>query len=176
LGLGTAIIAGMKYAVEHGYDCMLNMDADFSHPPKYVPALLAALNPPEGPPIDVAIGSRYVPGGGVEGWPLGRRLMSRAVNYYARAMLGLPIKDCSGAFRCYRAATLAKLDFDAVRSRGYSFQEEILWRLKMVGARFAEVPFIFVDRRLGTSKINAAEAIAALRILFVLGVQNWLGK
>ena len=134
LGLGTAIIAGMKYAIERGYRYVLNMDADFSHQPKYLPALLAGMEPPDGPPVDVMIGSRYVPGGGIEGWPLKRQLMSRAVNLYARLLLGLRPKDCSGAFRCYRTAVLAKLDFDAVRSRGYSFQEEILWRLKRLGA------------------------------------------
>lgn len=174
LGLGTATIAGMRYAIEHGYRTMLNMDADFSHPPKYLPALLAGMEPSTGQPVDVMIGSRYVPGGGVEGWPMKRQLMSRAVNLYARVLLGLPAKDCSGAFRCYRTATLAKLDFDAVRSRGYSFQEEILWRLKLVGARFAETPITFVDRQRGVSKIDSGEAAAALRILFSLGVRNWL--
>ena len=174
LGLGTATIAGMKYAIEHGYRYVLNMDADFSHQPKYLPALLAGMDPPGGPPVDVMIGSRYIPGGGVEGWPLKRQLMSRAVNLYARWLLGLRPKDCSGAFRCYRTAMLAKLDFDAVRSRGYSFQEEILWRLKRAGARFGETPIIFVDRQHGVSKIDSGEALAALRIIFALGVRNWL--
>jgi dolichol-phosphate mannosyltransferase len=173
LGLGTATVAGMKYAIEHGYRCVLNMDADFSHPPKYLPALLAGMEPAGGQPVDVMIGSRYVPGGGVEGWPLRRQLMSRAVNLYARWMLGLRPKDCSGAFRCYRTATLAKLDFDAVRSRGYSFQEEILWRLKRAGARFGETPIVFVDRQRGVSKIDSGEALAAVKIIFALGVRNW---
>ena len=97
LGLGTATVAGMKYAIEHGYQFVLNMDADFSHQPKYLPALLDGMDPPGGPPVDVMIGSRYIPGGGVEGWPLRRRLMSRAVNLYARWLLGLRPKDCSGA-------------------------------------------------------------------------------
>ncbi len=176
LGLGTATIAGMKYAVEHGYRYVLNMDADFSHPPKYLPSLLAGMDPPGGPPVDVMIGSRYVPGGGVEGWPLRRRLMSRAVNLYARWMLGLRPKDCSGAFRCYRTAVLAKLDFDSIRSRGYSFQEEILWRLWRLGARLGETPIVFVDRRLGVSKIDSGEALAAVRIIFALGVRNWLRR
>jgi dolichol-phosphate mannosyltransferase len=154
---------------------VLNMDADFSHPPKYLPELLAGMEPAGGPPVDVMIGSRYVKGGGVEGWPLKRHLMSRGVNAYARLLLGLRPKDCSGAFRCYRTATLAKLDFDSVRSRGYSFQEEILWRLKRVGARLAETPIIFVERQLGQSKIHSGEAMAALRILFALGLKNWLG-
>jgi dolichol-phosphate mannosyltransferase len=174
LGLGTATIAGMKYAIEHGYRYVLNMDADFSHQPKYLPALLAGMEPADGPPVDVMIGSRYVRGGGVEGWPLKRQLMSRSVNLYARLLLGLRPKDCSGAFRCYRTATLAKLDFDDVRSRGYSFQEEILWRLKRVGARLAETPIVFIERQHGQSKIHSGEAMAALRILFALGVKNWL--
>jgi dolichol-phosphate mannosyltransferase len=176
LGLGTATIAGMKYAIEHGYSYMLNMDADFSHPPKYLPALLAGMEPAGKTPIDVMIGSRYVSGGGVEGWPLKRQLMSRAVNLYARGLLGLRSKDCSGAFRCYRTAMLARLDFDAIESRGYSFQEEILWRLKRLGARFDETPIIFVERQLGVSKINRGEATAALRIIFKLGLRNWLRR
>ncbi len=176
LGLGTATVAGMKYALEHGYRFVLNMDADFSHPPKYLPALLAGMDPPGGAPVDVMIGSRYVPGGGVEGWPLRRQLMSRAVNFYARWVLGLRPKDCSGAFRCYRTAVLAKLDFNAIRSRGYSFQEEILWRLRRLGARLGETPIVFVDRRLGVSKIDSGEALAALRIIFSLGVRNVLRR
>jgi len=176
LGLGTAVLAGMRYAIERGYQYVLNMDADFSHQPKYLPALLAGMEPPAGPPVDVMIGSRYIPGGGVEGWPLRRHLMSRMVNGYARCLLGLKPKDCSGAFRCYRVALLSKLDFAAIRSRGYSFQEEILWHLKRLGARFGETPIIFVDRRQGASKINAKEALAALWIIFALGVRNVFGR
>ena len=112
LGLGTAIIAGMKYALEHGYRQVLNMDADFSHHPRYLPAILAGMDPPEGPPVDVMIGSRYIPGGGIEGWPWRRHFMSRGVNLYSRWLLGLKCKDCSGAFRCYRTSLLARLDFD----------------------------------------------------------------
>ncbi|MCE5301865.1 MAG: polyprenol monophosphomannose synthase [Planctomycetaceae bacterium] len=170
LGLGTATVAGMRYAIEHGYRYVLNMDADFSHPPKYLPALLAGMDPPDGPPVDVMIGSRYVAGGGVEGWPRHRQWMSRAVNLYARCLLRLRPHDCSGAFRCYRTATLARLDFGAIRSRGYSFQEEILWRLKRLGARFGESPIVFVDRQRGVSKIDGGEALAALRIIFSLGL------
>jgi dolichol-phosphate mannosyltransferase len=175
LGLGTATIAGMKYAIERGYQFVLNMDADFSHQPKYLPALLSGMDPPNGLPMDVMIGSRYVVGGGVEGWPLKRQLMSRAVNLYARWLLGLRPRDCSGAFRCYRTNLLARLDFKAVRSRGYSFQEEILWRLKRLGARIGETPIVFVERQLGISKIDSGEALAALRIILSLGVRNVLG-
>ena len=176
LGLGTAIIAGMKYAIEHGYKYALNMDADFSHQPKYLPALLAGMDPPGRPPVDVMIGSRYIPGGGVEGWPIKRHLMSRGVNLYARFLLGLSPKDCSGGFRCYRTELLAKLDFNEIRSRGYSFQEEILWRLKRLGARFGETPIVFVDRQRGTSKIDSGEALAAVKIILALGVQNLLRR
>jgi dolichol-phosphate mannosyltransferase len=122
------------------------------------------------------IGSRYIPGGGIEGWPLKRHLMSRGVNLYARVLLGLKARDVSGGYRCYRTATLKKVDLDAIRSRGYSFQEEILWRLKRVGARFGETPITFVDRQRGVSKINGGEAWQALRILMGLGVRNWTGR
>jgi dolichol-phosphate mannosyltransferase len=176
LGLGTATMAGMKYAIEHGYRFVLNMDADFSHQPKYLPALLAGIDPPGGNAVDVMIGSRYVRGGGIEGWPLKRHLMSRGVNFYARTLLGLSSKDCSGAFRCYRTELLKKLDFDAICSRGYSFQEEILWRLKRLGARFGETPIVFLERERGLSKINSGEAVAALRIILRLGLQNLLGR
>ncbi len=175
LGLGTAIIAGMKYAVEHQYDYLLNLDADFSHPPRCIPALLAGMDPPGGDARDVMIASRYVRGGGTEGWPLKRKLMSRGVNLYARVLLGLKPKDCSGSFRCYRVSLLKQLDFAAIRSRGYSFQEEILWHLKRAGARFGETPFVFVDRRVGSSKINGGEAVNAVKIIFGLGLRNWLG-
>ena len=175
LGLGTATIAAMKYAIEHGYRYMMNMDADFSHPPECLPRFIAGMDPSGGPAVDVMIGSRYIPGGGVENWSPKRRLMSWSVNTYARWLLGLKVSDCSGAFRCYRVALLEKLDFDAIRSRGYSFQEEILWRLKRLGARFGETPFVFPDRKRGSSKINMREARSALWIIFRLGVKNWLG-
>ena len=170
LGLGTATIAGMKYAIEKNYDWLLAMDADFSHHPRYLQGILAGMAN-----ADVSIGSRYVPGGGVHNWPLKRRLMSRAINIYARWLLGLRIKDCSGAYRCFRVDLLRKLDFTQIISRGYSFGEEVLWRLKRVGARFHESPIIFADRERGLSKINSQEAYQALWIIFRLGLTNWLG-
>jgi dolichol-phosphate mannosyltransferase len=175
LGLGTATMAGMKHAIEHGYQYMLNMDADFSHHPRYLPNLIAGMSPADGPEIDVMIGSRYVAGGGVEGWPLKRRLMSRSVNLYARLLLGLKIKDCSGAYRCYRTSKLAQLNFETIRSKGYSFQEEILWHLKRLGCRFGETPIVFTDRVYGLSKINRSEAWRAVRIIFTLGCHNVVG-
>lgn len=170
LGLGTAIIAAMQYAIEHGYDQVLNMDADFSHHPRYIPAMLAAMAN-----ADVAIGSRYCPGGGTKDWPLKRRFMSWAVNTYARTLLWLAPKDTSGGYRCYRVSLLEKLDFAKIKSRGYSFQEEILWRLKRLGARMTEVPIVFADRERGQSKINQREALAALWIILRLGISNWIG-
>jgi dolichol-phosphate mannosyltransferase len=170
LGLGTATVAGMQYAIEHGYDYVLNMDADFSHHPRYIPAILAGMEA-----ADVSIGSRYCAGGGTKDWPLKRRWMSWAVNTYARLLLGLQPRDTSGAFRCYRVDVLKRLDFSQIVSRGYSFQEEILWRLKRVGARMSETPILFADRERGVSKINQREAFAALWIIFRLGLTNWLG-
>lgn len=175
LGLGTAIVAAMKYAIEHGYERIINLDADFSHHPRYLPDLLAGMAEGDRPGADVMIGSRYVEGGGVEGWPWKRHFMSQSVNLYARALLGLRPKDCSGSYRCYRTALLKKVDLDGIRSRGYSFQEEILWHLKRVGCRFGETPIIFKDRERGASKIDSREAWAALGNLFVLGVRNWTG-
>ena len=166
-GLGTAVIAAMKYALERNYDLLLNMDADFSHPPESIPDLLAVADR-----FDVVIGSRYIQGGGIVGWPFHRRLMSRCVNLYARLLLGLRTKDNSGSFRCYRIEALRQLDLDAVRSKGYSFFEEILFRLKKVRATFTEVPITFVDRRFGSSKINKKEAITALWLLLLLGIRG----
>ncbi len=158
MGLGTATIAAMKFAIEHGYDSLLNMDADFSHDPEYIPALRAGMAD-----HDVMIGSRYVPGGGVEGgFTLKRRFMSTGINTYARIMLGLTSKDNSGAFRCYRVSKLAQIDYDKIRSRGYSFQEEILFWCQAVGCRIGETPIVFKDRRAGSSKINGREALSAV--------------
>jgi len=172
LGLGTATIAGLRYAMEKGYDVVINMDADFSHPPERLSALRAKIEAAEVPPVDVAIGSRYVAGGRIEGWPPLRHLMSRGVNLYAKIFLGLPMRDCSGAFRAYRTSILRRLDFSTIRSRGYSFQEEILWRLNRLGARFAETPITFVDRARGKSKINGKESLLALWIIVILGLEG----
>jgi dolichol-phosphate mannosyltransferase len=172
LGLGTATIAAMKFAIEHGYDYLLNMDADFSHDPEYIPALRAGMAD-----HDVMIGSRYVPGGGVEGgFNFKRKFMSTGINTYARMMLGLKSRDNSGAFRCYRVSKLAQVDFDRIRSRGYSFQEEILFWCQEVGCRIGETPIIFRNRRAGSSKINGREAVVALGILLQLGVDRRLGR
>jgi dolichol-phosphate mannosyltransferase len=168
LGLGTAVLAGMKFAIENGFDYFLNLDADFSHPPRFIPAILAGMKD-----ADVMIGSRYVPGGGVEGeFNLKRKFMSTGINLYARLFLGLRTRDNSGSYRCYRVAKLRQIDLDRVRSRGYSFMEEILYRCRAVGCRFGETPILFENRRSGYSKINTHEAIKALQIIFELGVDR----
>jgi dolichol-phosphate mannosyltransferase len=172
LGLGTATLAAVRFAIDNDFDYLLNLDADFSHPPRFIPALLAGMAD-----HDVMIGSRYVPGGGVEGgFTLKRRFMSSGINTYARLMLGLTSKDNSGAFRCYRVGKLAQIDLTQVRSRGYSFQEEILFWCKSVGCRIGETPILFENRREGASKINGKEAVSALWILFALGCDRLTGR
>lgn len=171
-GLGTAVVQAMKHAIAHGYDYYLNLDADFSHPPRFIPALLAGMDR-----HDVMIGSRYVPGGGVEGqFNLKRKFMSTGINWYARLLLGLHTKDNSGSFRCYRVARLARIDFDRIRSRGYSFMEEILFWCRQAGCTFGETPILFENRRAGVSKINKAEALRALQIILQLGIDRALGR
>ncbi|MCA9169051.1 MAG: polyprenol monophosphomannose synthase [Planctomycetales bacterium] len=162
LGLGTATLDGLRYGLQHGYPVLATMDADFSHDPKFLPAMLQRLDDNDASMVDVVVGSRYVPGGGIEGWPLQRRLMSRGINGFARWWLGLTVNDTSGAFRVYRADILRKFDLNAVRSRGYSVFEELLWWLQRADARFAEVPIVFVDRHRGQSKITWSEAIRSL--------------
>ena len=142
LGLGTAILAGMRYAMEQNYDLLINMDADFSHHPRYMPALLSGMDD-----HDVMIGSRYVKGGGTVNWPLSRRLMSRGVNLVVRLLMGISARDTSGAFRCYRVALLRRTNLDQLLSRGYSFQQEVLYRCRRAGARFGETPIMFENRR-----------------------------
>lgn len=170
LGQGSAVVAAMRYAIENDYTHLVNLDADFSHPPHILPEILAGMD--DG--ADVTIGSRYVPGGGTKNWPLHRWLMSRCVNIYARWLLGLKVKDCSGAYRGYRVAMLKRLDLDDIRSQGYAFQEEVLWRLQRQGARFAETPILFTERQQGSSKINLHEVITAVWIIFRLGLYHWL--
>jgi dolichol-phosphate mannosyltransferase len=167
LGLGSATLAGFRHALAEGYEFVINMDADFSHDPQYLPALFACMER-----ADVGIGSRYVPGGAVEGWGPLRHFMSRGINWYARLLLGLSTRDNSGAYRCYRCEKLASADLDRVRSRGYSFQEEILFHCRLAGCRFAETPIVFRDRRYGKSKINWRESVAALWIILRLGLQR----
>jgi dolichol-phosphate mannosyltransferase len=170
LGLGTAILEGMRYAIAHGYDYFITMDADFSHHPRYLPAMIFGMNN-----HDVMIGSRYVPGGGTANWPLSRQAMSRGVNFMARLLLRLPARDCSGGFRCYRVAKLREANFDHLLSRGYSFQQEALYRCRRAGCKVGETPIIFEDRRAGSSKVNPHEAARSISVIMLLGLQTIFG-
>jgi dolichol-phosphate mannosyltransferase len=170
LGLGTAILTGMRYAIEHDYDLFLNMDADFSHHPRYLPAILEGMER-----HDVMIGSRYVPGGGSENWPLSRRVMSRGINALVSLLMRIPARDCSGAYRCYRVSKLREAGLDRVRSRGYSFQQEVLYRCRQAGCKIGETPIVFENRRAGKSKVNTGEAVRSIAMIFRIGVPAFFG-
>jgi dolichol-phosphate mannosyltransferase len=170
LGLGTATLAAMKFALAQNYDYLLNMDADFSHPPRYLPGILAGMST-----YDVMIGSRYVHGGGTENWPLPRRVISRCVNALVRFLFRMPVKDASGAYRCYRVQMLRTAELDRVRSRGYSFQQEVLFRCHKAGAKLGEFPILFENRRAGASKVNRKEAVRSMSMLLYLGLRNVFG-
>ncbi len=161
LGLGTAYLAGFRVGIERGYDFILTMDCDGSHHPRYLPALLAALKD-----HDMVIGSRYVPGGGIVNWPKSRVALSSFANLYARLLLRLPVRDCTSGYRGYTREVLETVDPFAIRSSGYSFLEEMAWRVTRCGFRIAEVPIVYEQRTLGVSKIDSSEIyLAAWRVL-----------
>lgn len=171
-GLGSATILGLQYAVDQGYDVAITMDADQSHDPAYLPPLIRALDDPADDPVDLTIGSRYVPGGRIDGWPLHRRIMSRIINRYARWMLRLSVNDCSGAYRCFRVASLRKFPFTTARSAGYGLLEELLWLMRRHGLRAREIPIVFGDRALGRSKISMGEAWRAVFTIAQLALRR----
>ncbi len=158
-GLGTSYVAGFRYALAHDYDCVVAMDADFSHNPRYLPALLAA-------EADLAIGSRYVAGGATPDWTLSRRLISGCGNVYARTLLRLPVRDCTAGFKCYRRALLDAFDLDTIRLEGYAFQIETVVQAHRKGFRIIETPIVFPDRKVGHSKMS--KAIVAEAFTYVL--------
>ncbi|TWU22128.1 Undecaprenyl-phosphate mannosyltransferase [Novipirellula galeiformis] len=165
-GLGGAIRYAMNDAIEHHYDYFLNLDGDLSHDPAQLPRLLdRAIAVPE---IDVVVGSRYVAGGAIIGWPWRRRMMSRMVNQFATLCLRLPVKDCSGSMRCYRVDTLKQLNLGDWNSQGYSLLEEVLVLLKRKGAVMDEVPITFTDRQRGHSKLTFREAARSAIKIFSL--------
>jgi dolichol-phosphate mannosyltransferase len=157
-GLGPAYLAGFRRALADGADYVLEMDCDFSHDPQVVPSLLAACE--DG--ADVALGSRYVPGGGTENWGIGRRIVSWGGSFYARAILGVRVRDLTGGFKCFRRRVLETLDLDAIHSKGYAFQIETTYRALRKGFRVAEVPIRFVDRTAGHSKMSRAIFLEAV--------------
>jgi dolichol-phosphate mannosyltransferase len=170
LGLGTAILAAMRYAVDHGYDYQINMDADFSHHPRYLPAIVAGMDR-----HDVMIGSRYVPGGGTVAWPVSRQLMSWGINLLVRFLFRIAAHDCSGAYRCYRVSRLQDAHLEQMVSRGYSFQQEVLYRCRKAHCRIGETPIVFEDRRAGLSKVSLKEAVRSLSVLLTLGLRSFFG-
>ncbi|MBV9257436.1 MAG: polyprenol monophosphomannose synthase [Ktedonobacteraceae bacterium] len=149
LGLGTAYIAGFKYAIANGYDAAFEMDADFSHDPKYLPDFLKAIKS-----ADLVIGSRYIKGGSTPNWSLLRRFISGGGNIYTRLVLGISVHDCTAGYRCYRREVLENLDLDTVQALGYAFQVEMAYRVFKKGYRIVETPIVFMDRRLGQSKMS----------------------
>jgi dolichol-phosphate mannosyltransferase len=167
LGLGTATVAGFRYGIDNRYDFLINMDADWSHSPHYIPDLLARREE-----VDVVIGSRYIGGGGVQNWPLIRKVISHGLNLYTRAVLGLTTRDNTGSFRCYRVSTLAKIDWSNALARGYAIEEEILFRLKRIGATMTEVPITFEDRKHGSTKLKWNEGFIVAWNLLHLRLQS----
>jgi dolichol-phosphate mannosyltransferase len=170
LGLGTAILAGMRYAMQHDYDFFLNMDADFSHHPRHLPAVYAGMAR-----RDVMIGSRYVPGGGTVNWPLSRKFISKSVNLVVRFLFRMPVRDASGSYRCYRVSKLRQVPLERIISRGYAFQQEVLYRCRKAGCRLGETPIVFEDRRAGSSKVNLREAVRSVSTLIYLGTFAFFG-
>lgn len=148
-GLGTAYCRGFSWAIERGYDTIMEMDADFSHDPKEIPRFLEAIKE-----NDLVIGSRYIKGVNVVNWPLRRLLLSYFANMYTQFITGLPIKDATGGFKCFRAEKLAQIDLDKIKSNGYGFQIEMNYRMWKKGARIKEIPIVFVDRIEGESKMS----------------------
>jgi dolichol-phosphate mannosyltransferase len=157
-GLGPAYLAGFRRALADGAEYVLEMDCDFSHDPNDVPRLVSACETG----ADLALGSRYVEGGGTENWGVGRRLVSFGGSFYARAMLGVGVRDLTGGFKCYRRAVLETIDLDAIHSKGYAFQIEGTYRTLRKGFRVVEVPIRFIDRTAGQSKMSRAIFLEAV--------------
>ena len=158
LGLGTAYVEGYKIALKSGTDYIVQMDADFSHPPEKILDLYEKIN--EG--LDIALGSRYIPGGAVDvNWPLWRKSLSRFGSFYARTILNLPVRDVTGGFRMWRADALAKIPLERVISNGYTFQVEMIYLAHKLGLKFGETPFYFADRKWGQSKMSFAIQLEA---------------
>lgn len=149
-GLGGAYLAGFDWGLEAGYDVLVEMDADCSHQPEQLPLLLQAI---EGG-ADLAIGSRYVPGGKTKNWPLHRQILSRGANLYTRLILGTKVKDITAGYRAYRREALQKLNLEGIDSKGYVFQVDLAWRSEQAGLKIVEVPITFVEREIGSSKMD----------------------
>jgi len=170
MGLGTAYVAGFKYALAREYEFVFEMDADFSHNPKEIPNFLKAARD-----ADLVLGSRYVNGVRVLNWPMQRLLLSYSANVYTRIITGLPVSDATGGFKCFRRAVLESLDLDAVKSNGYAFQIEMSYKAWKKGFRIAEVPIVFLDRRVGVSKMSRKIVHEAFFMLWKLRFGRFTG-
>ncbi len=164
LGLGTAYVAGFRHGLERDYGYIFEMDADFSHDPKYLPVMLEMARGG----VDLVLGSRYVPGGGTENWAPWRKVLSRGGSTYARSVLGVHVRDLTGGFKCFRRRVLEALDLSAVRSEGYSFQIEMTYRAIRKGFTVDETPIVFVDRREGQSKMSRDIFLEAIWMVWKL--------
>jgi len=168
-GLGFAYINGFKYALDNlNADYVLTMDCDFSHNPKYIPQFIKELGK-----FDVLIGSRYIKGGGTYNWPLYRRIISSGANLLAKTVLRLKNNDCTSGFRCYSKNALNKIDFENIKSGGYSFLLEILYRCQRKKLKIREIPFVFIDRTLGETKISKKEILRTLYTLIKLKIERY---
>ena len=167
LGLGSAYVAGFKYAIQQDVDCVFEMDADFSHDPAMIPRFIEQLES-----CDVVIGSRYISGINVVNWPMSRLLLSYFANIYTRVITGMTIRDTTSGYKCFRREVLENIDLDQVRSDGYAFQIEMNFRCWRKGYRVREIPIVFVDRRSGTSKLSQGVINEAVWIVWWLRLQR----
>jgi len=172
LGLGTAYVAGFRYAIKEKYDCVFEMDADFSHDPKYLKGFIEKID--EG--YDLVIGSRYIDGISVLNWPLRRLILSYLASVYTRAVTGLKVMDTTAGFMCYKVNSLKQIDLDNVRSNGYSFQIEMKFKMYKKGFKIIEVPILFIDRREGESKMSRKVVYEAYFMVWKLKFKSVFGK
>jgi dolichol-phosphate mannosyltransferase len=163
MGLGTAYCDGFRYSLAHDYEAIMEMDADFSHDPAMIPEFLKEINY-----NDLVIGSRYICGVNVVNWPLSRLILSKGASLYTRIITGMPIKDPTAGFKCFKASTLNKIDLSKVKTNGYGFQIEMHYRFWKMGAKIKEIPIIFIDRRSGVSKMNRKIIFEAIRMVWKL--------
>jgi dolichol-phosphate mannosyltransferase len=171
LGLGTAYVAGFKYAIASGVDFVFEMDADFSHNPREIPRFLEQIAD-----HDLVIGSRYANGVRVLNWPIQRLLLSYCANVYTRLITGLPLTDATGGFKCFRRRVLEAIDLDRIKSNGYAFQIEMSYKVWKKGFRLTETPIVFLDRRVGSSKMSRSIIYEAVFMLWSLRLRSLLGR
>jgi dolichol-phosphate mannosyltransferase len=171
MGLGTAYLAGFKYALQNNYDFIFEMDADFSHDPNELKNFLIAIND-----NDLVLGSRYINGVRVLNWPMARLLLSFFASVYTRIITGMPIKDATGGFKCFRKNVLEAIDLDKVRSNGYSFQIEMTFKAYSKGFKIKEIPIVFIDRVKGKSKMSKKIVREAVTMVWKLRLQHIFGK